>query len=108
MGSTGINFGTITFLIYLNDISNYSLVPKNINFADDTSITACNTNISHLFEVQQNLNLIYKWLVSNKLIPNSNKSICMILTNRVILDGLTLNIRGSTIKKFLFVTNFMQ
>ena len=50
-------------------MSNCSLVPKYTQFAYDNSITASDTNTSNLFDVvRQNLNLIDKWLVSNKLI----------------------------------------
>ena len=49
----GSILGALLFVIYINDMSHCSPIPKYTHFADDTFITVSNTNISNLFDVVQ-------------------------------------------------------
>ena len=74
--ATGFDFGTSTFLVYINDI------PKIINktstpiiFADDTSILFTRSNLidlnKNIYNVFETLN---KWLIANELSLKFNET----------------------------------
>jgi len=75
-GTTGINFGTYFFLIYINDLPNLaSIGTKILLYADDTSIIVtslnmenCETKIGKIFGDNN------KWFEINELVLNYNKT----------------------------------
>ena len=73
----GSILGPLLFTIYINDLP---LVCKKLDvilFADDTNLTAVGMQAN---EVQQELKNISKWLSSNKLVLNLDKTVQMGVT----------------------------
>ena len=71
---------------------------KFINFDDDMTIIARDTNVNRLLSILQlNVNLIDERLVSSQFNLNTNDFSHMIITSKSIPNSLTLNIRGENI-----------
>ena len=71
----GSILGPLLFLIYINDIVNTSTVLKFFLFADDTTIIFSSKPSAMVEKVlNDELKKVNKWLVSNKLSLNINKS----------------------------------
>ena len=77
----GSILGPLLFLIYVNDF-NYCLTKsKAIMFADDTTVWTSHKNTSTLFQLMQSeMELIDRWLVSNKLSINIEKTKFMLFS----------------------------
>ena len=71
----GSVLGPLLFLLYINDIVNSSSILKFFLFADDTTLFY-SAKTSPLLEKQLNdeLKKVNKWLISNKLSLNVDKS----------------------------------
>ena len=71
----GSNLGPLLFLMYINDLSNYLSRSTAGMFVDDTNLTTSGSSIA---DVQSNLNEdlehIHQWLLSNKLTLNKEKT----------------------------------
>ena len=79
----GSILGPILFLLYINDLSNVYNVLKCILFADDTSIFFSHNDVNSLQEIFNNeLQLITKWLNTNKLLINVSKTNIMVFTKK--------------------------
>lgn len=76
----GSVLGPLLFILYVNDISLY-LQQSFVNlFADDTLISVSGKNFEEIVEVMnEELGILNKWLMANKLKLNSLKTKCMIL-----------------------------
>ena len=71
----GSILGPLLFLIYVNDFNNCLTKSKAVMFADDTTVWASHKNTSTLFQLMQSeMELIDRWLVSNKLSINIEKT----------------------------------
>ena len=71
----GSILGPLLFLIYVNDLNNCLTKSKAIMFADDTAVWTSHKNTSNLFQLTQSeMELIDRWLVSNKLSINIEKT----------------------------------
>ena len=70
----GSILGPLLFLIYINDIVNTSTVLKIFLFADDTTIFFSSKPAMVEKVLNDELKKVNKWLVSNKLSLNINKS----------------------------------
>ena len=73
----GSSLGPLLFIIYINDFPNASKLFQCIMYADDTTLSCC------VYTIQSNdkdmvinteLSKVNKWLVSNKLLLNINKT----------------------------------
>ena len=100
----GSILGPILFLVYINDLSNVSHVLKCILFADDTSIFFSHNDVNSLQDIFNNeLQLITKWLNTNKLLINVSKTNFMVFTKKKCnIDAISINMCNSEIKTCLF------
>ena len=90
--------GPLLFILYICDMSKCGENLKFIHLADDKTIIARDADINRVFSiVQQNMNLVDEWLVSNQLILNINKSLHIIITNKWKPNSSTLNIFSTNI-----------
>ena len=71
----GSVFGPILFIIFINDLPNSicSSVPHLLSFADDTKIASKISTVGDKFVLQDNLNNISKWSISNNMCLNDKK-----------------------------------
>jgi hypothetical protein len=92
----GSNLDLLLFLIYVNDLPNCLENSHAAMYADDTNIT---TRSSSLCNVEDSLNNelenIHQWLLSNKLTLNVEKTEYMIIGTRRRLSNLSQNISVS-------------
>ena len=73
-GTPRLNFGSITFIIYMNDICNVSELLYTIMYADDTNVIMSGNDLESLIQsVKSELCLLNTWLKANKLSLNVNK-----------------------------------
>ena len=78
----GSTLGPFFFIIYINDLANI-ISFKTCLFADDTNFTISSKNINDLQVIaQKELNLVNKWIKSNKLTINLNKSEYILVSNK--------------------------
>ena len=73
----GSILGPLLLVIYINDFQNASKVFQFIMYADDTTLTCCvdtiqSNNIDKV--INEELNKVNYWLVTNKLSLNFNKT----------------------------------
>ena len=71
----GSILGPLLYLLYVNDLKNASNILDTMMFADDTNLIFTHKDITYLFEiVNQELENINQWFVSNKLSLNIEKT----------------------------------
>ena len=71
----GSVFGPKLFNLYINDIFNVSQLVKCVLFADDTNMFYSNDSLERLISVvNKELSKFKKWMESNKLSLNLDKS----------------------------------
>ena len=74
--------GPLLFVIYVNDFNNCLTKSKAITFAGDTTVWTSHKNTSTLFQLMQlEMELIDRWLVSNKLSINIEKTKFMLFSS---------------------------
>src|SRR6218665_202812 len=71
----GSNLGPLLFLLYINDLTNVSLVLKLVLFADDTTAFLEHSSLAEL-DIQANSELqkFAEWFKANKLSLNVSKT----------------------------------
>ena len=74
--------GPIFFNIFLNDLFLYIKKSGIHNFADDNTITACNTLTRLLKTLEQEFESAVNWLKQNKMIVNTDKFQVIILNKK--------------------------
>ena len=94
----GSILGPLLFLIYINDLPQVSKFFIRL-FADDTFLCAQNEDL-WLLEKEVNAELIkvYKWLASNKLTLNMDKSKCMIISKKRKTTNMSIRINRKELK----------
>ena len=71
----GSILGPLLYLLYVNDLKNASNILDTMMFADDTNLIFTHKDIRYLFQiVNQELENINQWFVSNKLSLNIEKT----------------------------------
>ena len=96
----GTVLSPILFLLYINDMCNASNALNYLHFADDTTIHASADNIDDLCNLMsRELQFIDKWLITNRLSLNIDKSSYMIFSHNAIDTNLTIKIRQTEIKR---------
>ena len=98
----GSNLGPLLFLLYINDLANVSTTLHFILFADDTNIFYSNRSCTSLMEIVNNeLTLISKWFVANRLTLNVDKTnfINFKSYRKIKPVNLALTLEGSLIRQ---------
>ena len=81
----GSVLGPILFLVYINDISHIFTNLKTILFADDSTFYVIGKDPSAMIHTANiDLEVFYKWCLSNRLTINLNKTFYMLFTNKAI------------------------
>ena len=76
-GTTGINFGSHFFLIYINDLPNLAYIgTKILLYVDDTSTIVTSPNLENFeTKIDQIFGDINDWFLVNQLMLNYKKHI---------------------------------
>ncbi len=95
----GSILGPLLFLIFINDLPNATSLYVKL-FADDTFLCAQNPNFSALeTEVNNELDKVAGWLLSNRLTLNVSKSKFMIVSRKRQIPPFSLEIKGTCLEK---------
>ena len=97
----GSILGPLLFIIYINDIPNFSQIAKFILYADDTNIIITGNNITEVNAQLRDLcKILLKWVDSNGLCLNLKKTKYMIFSRSRNLELLsTLKIANLPIER---------
>ncbi len=88
----GSILGPLLFSLYINDFGNILNRARYHLFADDTLVYLESDNLTSLInEMNMELENISKWMSYNKLKINIDKTKCMILANRGIVENYLQN-----------------
>ena len=106
----GSILGPLLFLLYINDLPNFSNALATILYADDTTLSIRGNSANTIIQnCNQQLNNFDTWAKSNRLTVNTNKTYFMLVTNQRMPDQLpsvslaTSSIEQRTTNKFLGV-----
>ena len=97
----GSILGPLLFIIYINNICNASELLFSILYADDTSVQISGNDITYLFSsMNAELELLSRWLKSNKLSLNAQNTFYLVYHRARIKDhDLSMRIDGSTLNR---------
>jgi hypothetical protein len=98
----GSNLGPLLFLLYVNDLPNCLKKSHAAMYADDTNITVRSSSLTYLEEaLNDELENIHQWLLSNKLTLNVKKTEYMVIGTRQRLRNFSQDINVSIDGKVL-------
>ncbi len=104
----GSTLGPLLFLLYINDLVKSSTILKFVLFADDTTISHSGSNLhalSHIINTE--LNHVFKWLLTNKLSLNVDKTHYIIFAGNRYIDNNVNILLGETSIERNFTTKFL-
>ena len=113
----GSILGPILFLLFINDLTQFSGLSHCNLFADDALFYISNKNVLSVeSQLQQALNNVSEWYKCNKLSLNVKKSnIMLIHRKKQINDRITINVSGTPLKQIddvrylgLYIDNKLQ
>ena len=87
----------LLFNIYINDLFMFVKDAQICNYADDTTIYACDTNDESVIKTLESDALIAEWFPNNFMKLNGDKCHLMVFGDKS--DDVTLNIGSITIKE---------
>ena len=94
----GSTLGPLLFLLFINDMHSCDNQLRYIHFADDTTVTCCGDNFT---DIKQNMEAglvnINKWLLTNRLSLNVNKSLFMVFTNKSVPHDFAIQLSNQNI-----------
>ena len=83
----GSILGPLFYIIYVNDLDNALGACHSILYADDTSLTSCNTDIEIVKQaMQEDLEELFLWFSANKLKVNREKTQTILFGKKVMLQ----------------------
>ena len=95
--SQGSVLGPLLFNVFINDLFYRDLESKICNFADDTTIYSCDSNIySVIIKFERDLQEVLEWYAANDMSANPSKFQIMFLGLKR-KNKLCLNINGQLI-----------
>ena len=81
----GSVLGPVLFLLFINDLPNFSKIFHTILFADDAKLSLSGKNPVHLINMANSeLTLLYYWCIANRISINTLKTVFMLFSNRPI------------------------
>ena len=96
----GSVLGPLLFLIYINDIYQFSQTLPFRLFADDPSILLANKNLEILEQTRNSeLKRVSVWLLANKQSVNVSKSNFLVISSRKIDKNIKLKINNKELKQ---------
>lgn len=98
----GSNLGPLLFLIYINDLCD-SLETSRLMFADDLKIFAPISNLEDCTLLQNQLNLLQSWCLTNQLYLNISKCRIMTFTRKIKPFDFEYTINDITLERSLTV-----
>ena len=86
----------LAFILFINDLPNFSNLCRSILFADDTTLTANDSDIIRLnLSINAELLNFKNWTISNKLLLNTDKTSAILISNRFNSSVLSVRLEES-------------
>ena len=99
LGTTGINFRTPAFILYMNDLQLHLSGTQIDLYADDASQYVCGSNIQVVEEkLTREILPIIQWSEMNKMVLNEKKTKAMVVASSRKLSALSSIDNGSLIE----------
>ena len=98
----GSILGTLLFIIYINDLTEY-VVDINVKlYADNTAVyTSAHSQVESMLNMRLDIDVVAEWLKANKLTLNTNKTKYVVFgtnTKTTSYTSFDLKINGTSIE----------